>query len=307
MKHRRKSFPSPNNKAKIVSIAVSLVILVCILAFMPEYLKDYGKPGYIPEASENLFSVHYIDVGQGDSSLLCSPKGEFMLIDCGPSGSKEKLISYLYRMDVEELEYLVVTHPHEDHYGGVTEVMDEFKVKNLILHKDFADFYPYDKFIRNAKKDGTKVLLTTEGDKFTFDGCAYFEIIGPHFVDENDLNESSLCFKVTYGDTAFLFTGDAEQGTERYMLDSGKDLKADVFQLGHHGSSTSNTNAFVEAVDPVYGIASCEKNNDYGHPHRETVGLFKKLEKELLITYRDGDIVFTSDGEKVTLVSGSHS
>lgn len=307
MRYHRNSFPSPNRKERIIRITVLVIVLVCVLALLPKYIEDYGNRNKFAELLENLFSVHYIDVGQGDATLLCSPEDGFMLVDCGPAGEKEKLISYLLRMGVTELEYLVITHPHEDHYGGATEVMDEIEVKKLVLHKDFSDTYPYDKFIRNAKKDGTDIVLTEEGDSFEFDSCAEFEIIGPHAVDKDDLNESSLCFKVTYGDTAFMFTGDAEYDTEKYMLDSGKDLKADVLQLGHHGSSTSSAIAFVEAVNPDFGIASCEEDNEYGHPHRETVGLFKKLEKELLITYRDGNIVFTSDGETVTYLSDIYS
>lgn len=288
-------------KNKKIKILISVIFAVIVIITVISEYHDFDLSRRASDGAEGLFSVHFIDVGQGDSALLKSPDGRFMLIDCGPVESSAYLVKYLMDVGVEKLDYLLISHPHSDHYGSCTQIMKKFDVDAIILHEDFAYDYPYDKYIRNAKKNGTEVILTKVGDSFVFDGCADFEIIGPEYTDADDLNESSLCFRVVYEDTAFMFTGDAEQRTESYMLSGGKPLKADVLKAGHHGSSTSNSREFVTAVNPEWAVVSCAEKNDYGHPHREVVALFNELDIEMLKTHRDGNIVFVSDGKKVSL------
>ena len=278
--------------ALLVLLAAAVIICVCI-----DYNNSAGRGSY--ENEEGLFLAHFIDVGQGDATLLQSPDGEFMLIDSGPTYSQDYLVKYLKDAGVDKLEYFIITHPHEDHYGGATAVIDDFQIENFIIHKDFAYDYPYDKFIRRLGKKDTNIIRTEINDSFVFADCAEFVIISPKRTDKDDLNESSLCFKIVYENTAFLFTGDAEWESEKQMLASGYNVKADVFKAGHHGSSTSNTESFVKAVDPQIAVVSCERNNDYGHPHREIVALFKEKGIRMLRTDELSNIVISSDGEKV--------
>lgn len=289
-----------HTKSKYVKLIVAAVIVVISLVYVYKDYKSFEKVQRAVDSADGMFSVHYIDIGQGDATLLRSPSGKFMLIDCGPTGSSEYLVKYLYDMGVERLDYVLITHPHDDHFGGVYSVMEHFEIEELVIHEDFAETYPYDKYIRMADDYGYDVVLTSVGDKFEFGGCAEFEIIGPARTDADDLNESSLCFRVVYEDTAFMFTGDAEFETERSLLLTGKPLKANVLQAGHHGSSTSNTVDFVKAVNPEYAVVSCAKNNDYGHPHRETVRIFENEGIKMLRTDVKGSIVFVSDGKEVT-------
>lgn len=292
--------PFGHTKSKYVKIIITAVIVIVTLVHVISDYQRFEKVQRAIDSADGMFSVHYIDIGQGDATLLRSPSGKFMLIDCGPTSSSGYLVKYLYDMGVERLDYLLITHPHEDHFGGAFSVMEHFEIEELIIHEDFAETYPYDKYIRMADDYGYDVVLTAVGDHFEFGGCAEFEIIGPEKTDADDLNESSLCFRVVYENTAFMFTGDAEDHTESSLLSSGKPLKSNVLKAGHHGSSTSNTVNFVNAVSPEYAVVSCGKNNDYGHPHRETVRIFENAGIKMLRTDEKENIVFVSDGKEVT-------
>lgn len=295
----------PTKKIRTKTTAIIAAVVIIITAAVNVYT-DYERFVRARQAvlmTNGLFSAHFIDVGQADATLLRSPDGEFMLVDCGTTDSAEYLIKYLEYIGVDSLEYLLITHPHEDHYGGAERVINSYPVENFIIGDGFEDTYPFDKYIdmleENNFGEETKIIHANINDKFDFADCADFMIISPKRADYEDLNESSLCLKLIFGNTSFLFTGDAEKSSEKAMLASGYDLRADVFQAGHHGSSTSNTLSFVEAVNPVYAVISCEKDNEYGHPHTEALENLKSVGAQILRTDTISDIVITSDGTTV--------
>ena len=291
---------------KYSKIAFYIFVAILIIAVGIHLYGKYNEAKQAREAmakSDGLFTAHFIDVGQGDATLLCSPDGRNMLIDCGPTSSADYLVKYLSDCDVKSLEYLILTHPHEDHYGGAFRVIESFPVENFIVHEDFADNYPCNKLIYEMSNDSfdteTQIIETQKGQSFEFADCASFEIISPDETDPDDLNDSSLCFIVEFGDTAFMFTGDAEKGSEKDILNAGYDIDSDVFQAGHHGSRSSNTQAFVEALSPEYVVISCKESNRYGHPHKEALEVFEENNVIVLRTDILGSIVISSDGENV--------
>ncbi len=288
------------NQTKIITAII--LVIVALFATYSDY-KTRQENMALAEKANGKLAVHYIDIGQGDATLILSPDGSSMLIDCGPTDSAPYLIKYLNDHNVESIEYLVLTHPHEDHYGGAERVIEDFPVENLIIHEDFADTYPFDRYINKlaAKPFDIEpnILLSARDDQFLFAECAPFGILSPEEVSESDYNESSLAIKLIFGDTAFLFTGDAEAASERRMLADGYDVRADVLHAGHHGSSTSNTTGFVESVAPEYAVISCEQGNDYGHPHQETLATFRDLGITVLRTDTDSSVVIASDGKTV--------
>lgn len=293
---------------KRTTLAFTVFVLILAAAFGT--LFDYTERQNAREQTvhtDGLFAAHFIDVGQGDATLLVSPDGSSMLIDCGPTDSAAYLVKYLTDVGVDSLEYLILTHPHEDHYGGAENVIRNFPIEHFMILEDFAETYPYDRLIYMVENTDfettTAVEKVSRDDSFTFAGCAPFRILSPGSADFDDCNESSLAVKLIYGNTAFLFTGDAEKASEREMLAQGYNLHADVFQAGHHGSATSNTETFVQAVSPTFAVISCAAGNSYGHPHPSTLTTFAQNGVQVLRTDESGDIVVVSDGETVWLPS----
>ena len=304
-------FPTKKVKSKITLVFLIIVAVVITLSDAYENYKSFEKAKQAIAQTNGLFSVHFIDVGQGDSTLLATPDGKYMLIDCGPTDSSDYLVKYLDNVGVDTLEYLVISHPHEDHYGGAEAVLENFEVENLIVHKEFVREYPYDMLINeygnNPDNEDMDVCFAKPGNLYDFSDCAEFIVIAPEKPDKENLNNASICLKVIFGSNAFLFTGDAEKSVEREMLGSSFNLSADVFKAAHHGSSTSNIKAFVEQISPQIAVVSCEKDNDYGHPHKETLETFKEQKVTVLRTDEASDVVICSDGENVKYIGNMFS
>ena len=302
----RKKFPTfptskiRNRTAKSVLVLAAAVYLIFLAVRDDKAHKEYQQ--VFSQAQEH-FATYFIDVGQGDATLLVAPDGSSMLIDCGPTSGAEYLVKYMNDVGVEKLDYLILTHPHEDHYGGASAVIENFPVENFVVHADFTETYPYDRLIymvsHNRFDEQTEIVGTRIDDRFTFADSAVFQILSPETVDYDDANESSLAIKLIYGETSFLFTGDAEKGAEKAMMANGYDLRADVYSAGHHGSVTSNSPGFIAAVSPTYAVISCGRDNSYGHPHKKTLATLEEYGVTVLRTDELGDIILLSDGENV--------
>ena len=225
-----------------------------------------------------------------------------MLIDAGERGNDQTILDYLKANSVEKLDYIVATHPHSDHIGSMPKVIEGIKVDNIIMPKLPNSLVPttsiYQKLIKAIKASGAKVISAKVGDTYTL-GDAKITIVGPVGTPE-DLNNASVVMKVVYGKNSFLFTGDAEEKSEKKILANGADIKADVLKLGHHGSSTSTSEEFLKVVSPSLALISCGKDNDYGHPHKETIEKLEKYNIPYERTDIKGTIVVGSDGEHLS-------
>lgn len=247
--------------------------------------------------SNAILKIHYINVGQGDS-ILVQQGNENMLIDAGPNSSSERLLKYLKENDIKEIKYLVATHPHEDHIGGMSKVINNFKVNNVYMPKKVANTKTFKNMVNAMKKNNLKAKVPHINDTIDL-GDAKFTILWPDEKEQNNINNYSIVLKGEYGKNTFLFTGDAEQLIEKNILKNDVDISADVLKLGHHGSSTSTSDKFLEKVNPKYAVANCEKGNSYGHPHREIVKKLKDRNIKLYRTDENGNIVLTSDGKNI--------
>jgi len=247
-----------------------------------------------------LLKVHFIDVGQGDSIFIQSPTGETMLIDAGVPQMGNRVVNYLKNLGIKKIDILVGTHPHEDHIGGMDYVIDNFDIGKFYMPKVTTNTKTFEYVLNAAKNKGLKIDVAKAGVSLDLGSEASAKMIAPNGTKYDDLNEYSAVIKLTYGDTSFLFTGDAGAESEKEMINQGYDLKSDVLKIGHHGSYTSTTTAFLNAVDPEYAVISSGKGNDYGHPHSVTL---KKLKVRNIPVYRTdecGTIVATSDGHKIS-------
>ncbi|MBN1044882.1 MBL fold metallo-hydrolase [Clostridium botulinum] len=246
--------------------------------------------------SLNNMKVHYIDVGQGDSELI-QIGDKNILIDAGCNDNKA--LNYLKSIGVTNLDYVIATHPHEDHIGGMTNVINNFNVKEFYAPKVTHTTRTFENMVKALQNKGLKITAPTIGDTLTI-GNATMQFLAPNSSKYQDLNNYSIVCKLKYGNTSYLFTGDAESLSEGEILAKQLDIQADVLKLGHHGSHSSTSQAFLDKVNPRYAIVSCGKGNDYGHPHQETVDKLNKKGIEMLRTDVSGTIVSTSNGNDIS-------
>lgn len=292
-------------KNKKIIISILSVIIVLVLSLFYEQLKPLFEPLEADGTRiDSEFSVHFINVGQGDCTLIKTPDGN-MLIDAGENGYEKTVLDYLEAQGVDSLKYLVATHPHSDHIGGVAEVLDAVPTENIIMPRLSKNNTPttttYEKMLTAIKKSGAKVIAAKPGNEYSFGG-AEFTVLAPFEQDEN-LNNMSVVLKFSYSGYSFIFSGDAEKEVENQILKAGYDISADVYKGAHHGSSTSNSKKFLRAINPTYAVLSYEEGNSYGHPHRETVELFNEEGIVYYSTADYGTIIFTVDNNVLDILA----
>lgn len=242
--------------------------------------------------------VHFIDVGQGDSTLI-ETDGRFMLIDAGERDQGDTVVSYLKAQGVVKLDYVIGTHPHSDHIGGLETVIREFDIDKIILPEKEHTTKTYEQLLDAIADKDLKITLPKVGDSYKL-GEASFRIIAPNRDYGDNLNNWSVGLRLAYGENSFLLCGDAQKEAEKDMGANGLNLKADVLKLSHHGSNTSSSEEFMDLIRPEYAVISCGKNNDYGHPHKEVLEMLNKRGIKVLRTDQLGTIVAVSDGTKVS-------
>ncbi len=259
--------------------------------------KSVTNPTSIPINTNSRFEVHFIDVGQGDASLvLCD--GESMLIDGGTSKSSNVIYTYLKKQSIDKLNYIVSTHPHEDHVGGLAGALNYATVDTVFSPVTSYESTAFNNFLKYLNIQNVSITVPKAGETFKL-GSATVQILGPVRYD-NDVNNNSIVLRITYGDTSFLFTGDAEREEEQDILEQGYDLDTTVLKVGHHGGETSTTYLFLREVMPEYAVISVGRNNQYGHPHENTLSRLRDADIKTYRTDMQGDIICTSNGKTVS-------
>ncbi|QZY57575.1 ComEC/Rec2 family competence protein [Crassaminicella profunda] len=279
-----------------------LILTGCSKEKAVETLKDESQqetvvPESIEEVTGNL-KVHFINVGQADSILIENGENR-MLIDAGNNGDANLVVNYLKSQGINELDYVIGTHPHEDHIGGLDAVINTFDIGKVYMPKVTHTSKTFKDVITAIKNKGLKITNPVVGSKIAL-GDAQGVILAPNSKEYKDYNNYSIVLKLTYGNTSFLFTGDAEDLSEEEMMNNGLDLSADVLKLGHHGSHSSTTLEFLNKVNPTYAVIMTETGNDYGHPHKETMDKLKNKNIPVYRTDENGNIIATSDGKEIT-------
>lgn len=240
--------------------------------------------------------VHFLDVGQGDATLLLCG-GEAMLIDAGGNDQGTKIQNYLRKQGVEDLKYVVCTHPDEDHIGGMDVILYKFNCGKVFMTQEEKDTDTYRDVADTMSGKGYKRSVPAAGEQFTL-GDAVFTILGP-VSESSDSNNNSIVLLLTHGENRFLFTGDAQEEEEKEIVDGGILPDADVYKAGHHGSRTSSCEELLDAVSPLYAVISCGEGNAYGHPHAETMNRLRSMGVQVFRTDEQGTVVVNSDGEQL--------
>lgn len=235
-----------------------------------------------------------IDVGQADSFLLVQ-NGKTMLVDCGTRSTGEDVVKYLNEQGIKRLDYVIGTHPHDDHMGGMYDVITNFEIGKIIMPEVEAGKVTtnwYVNLMQEIKQGAYELEYAKLGAVYDL-GEASFKIIGPIETDESNLNNYSIVLKVTFGDMDVIMTGDAETKVERDIIDSGEALDAEILKVGHHGSDTSSSDEFLDAVSPIYALISAKVGNKYEHPIKSTMQKLEKRKIEVYRTDENGTVVAT--------------
>lgn len=247
---------------------------------------------------EHPLKVHFIDVGQGDSTLIQCPDGTTLLIDGGKIWSYTFLGDYLRRAGVEKIDYLMVSHPHGDHYGGLIKILKTFRVDTILVSGQIDTTDHYQRFMETVESlKGVKYKLARAGDRYSF-GDVELLIMHPSSRLPAAINDCSIIAKLTYGNESFLFTGDAEEDAELEAIGRGYNMKSTILKVAHHGSRTSTDQYFLSRVSPEEAVIFVGENNSYGHP---TPQVLRRLKRGGIKTYRtdqDGTILYLSNGRE---------
>ncbi|WP_257008122.1 MBL fold metallo-hydrolase [Bacillus sp. FJAT-45350] len=291
-------------RARMYSIILLLVFILGLTACEGESstIKEESDPTSYVDSDEQVkegtqiygdeLSVHFIDVGQGDATLFLGPDFT-ILVDVGRH-DRNDVVPYLKSVGVTEFDIVVGTHPHADHIGQLDKVLMEFPTDEVWMSGDEHTTRTYERVIDAIASTGVSYYEPRAGEVFEV-GSLVIEVINPETLT-GDFHEGSLALRAVYGDISFLLTGDVEKQTEEEIITRGHKLQSTIFQLGHHGSSTSNTEPFLKAVKPELAIYSAGLNNDYGHPHREVISLLDSLNIPIKGTDINGTIIINTDG-----------
>lgn len=282
-------------------------IMILLLMFLLVGCTDVTKPieneSVVPTAQSGKdMLVHFINVGQGDAILIQSPNGKTMLIDGGVKGEGSNVVSYLREQGVKQLDYVVATHPDADHIGGLISVLNSVSIKHFLDSGKVHTSQTYEEMISLISAKNIPYIVPKTGDNVKLDDTLDITVLNAD-EDASDNNEASIVLKVVYNNVSFLLTGDAGIDVEKEMMAS-QDVHATVLKAGHHGSNTSSSPAFINAVDPEVSILSYGQDNKYGHPHFEVVESLQAAGSKIYGTAESGHIVITTDGHSYSVNAG---
>ncbi len=260
----------------------------------------------IAASSENL-TAHFIDVGQGDSELI-QFAGKNILIDGGEQEMGGQVESYLRNHGVTSLDLMVATHPHDDHIGGLITILKDFPIKQVLDSGQSHTTQTFSTYLNLIDQKNIPFETAQRGQTIDLDPAIEIEVLSPSStLFQDDLNQNSIVLKVTYHNVSFLFMGDAGTQAESSLLSSGYNLDADILKVGHHGSSSASSTAFLSTVTPAISVIEVGSGNDYGHPTQKTLSALQNVGSKIYRTDTNGDITITTDGEGYTVTSEKRS
>ena len=285
-------------------------ILIILLAFLIINNQDKIKNLFNQNNNQNqndyintyndLLKVHYLDVGQGDSIFIELPNNETMLIDAAESYQSENIINYLKNLNYQKIDYVIGTHPHTDHIGGLKDIINTFEIGKIYMPKVVSTTKTYESLLMTIKDKNLKINTAKAGTSIIDIDTLKINILAPNNSTYTELNNYSVVTKITYGTTKFLFMGDAEKLSENEIKE---DVTADVIKIGHHGSNTSSSIDFIKKVNAKYGIISVGLNNKYNLPKEEIITNWENSGTKIYLTSINGTVRASSDGTNIKIES----
>ncbi|WP_017417186.1 ComEC/Rec2 family competence protein [Clostridium tunisiense] len=288
-------------KKRLYLIPFTVVILIICFSFIGKAIalltNSSNSSHYLPLNYD--LKVHFLNVGQGDCILIQS-YDKNLLIDSGPNTSSKKVIRYLHKQNIKKLDYVIATHPHEDHIGAMDDIISNFTVDNFFAPKIASHNTDFLNLVTELSKKNKKINVSKSGLEFNINENTKLTFLSPQEDNYDNLNNYSTVIKLQFKQISFLFTGDSEKLIEDELIKGQADLAAQVLKIGHHGSKTSSSKNFVSRVNPTYAVISCGLGNDYGHPDKVTLNTLTELKIKGYRTDKQGDIIFASDGKNLS-------
>ena len=295
-------------KDKLKKLLIGIILIFGVFIYttyleepINKYLNKFNEmiePTISSRKVDGNLVIYFVDVGQADC-ILISNNDHYMLIDAGNNEDGPKLVNYFKGMGISKFDYVIGTHAHEDHIGGLDDIINNFDIKTFYMPDVSQTTYTFESVLDALERKNIYFETPKEDNSYKF-GNSSFTVLSVG-TDSTDLNNTSIVLKLTYGNNSFLFTGDATSSVERKILD--KDISADVLKVGHHGSQYSSSANFLKAVYPKYAVIPVGKNNEYGHPKSITLNKLKKINAKIYRTDKDGTIICTSDGNNISFIS----
>ena len=245
---------------------------------------------------QELMRVHFIDVGQADSAFIELGNGQTMLIDAGRDSGGTAIINYIKALQYETIDYVVASHPHDDHIGGMASVLNSFNIGKMYMPKQAHTISAFTNMLDVIENKNIDLYTAKAGTSILSSGIIDIDVLAPFADSDSNLNNVSAIVRIKYGETVMLFTGDAEQVIENQLLNSGID--ADVLKVGHHGAGSASSSSFIKAVSPDIAVISVGESNSYGHPHADTLAILNEVGANIYRTDEQGTIVVTADQNK---------
>lgn len=277
--------------------ALKIILTISAIIISISFLTQNNNVNY-----ENKMIIHYIDVGQGDC-ILIQVNNKNLLIDSGPSSNRKDLLNYLEKLDIKKFDYIIATHPHEDHIGNMDTIIKRYNIGSFYSPKVITSSTTFENMISALVDKNLKINVLKKGVKgIDLGKNTEIEVFSPlENISSDNLNDYSPIIKITFLDNSFLFTGDAEISTEDTVLSENNNLNCDILKVGHHGSSTSTSPDFLISANPSVAIISVGKNNSYGHPTSETLSLLNSYNIRTIRTDINGTVIAISDGKNINI------
>ena len=277
--------------------ALKIILTISAIIISISFLTQNNNVNY-----ENKMIIHYIDVGQGDC-ILIQVNNKNLLIDSGPSSNRKDLLNYLEKLDIKKLDYIIATHPHEDHIGNMDTIIKRYDIGSFYSPKVITSSTTFENMISALVDKNLKINVLKKGVKgIDLGKNTEIEVFSPlENISSDNLNDYSPIIKITFFNNSFLFTGDAEISTEDTVLSQNNNLNCDILKVGHHGSSTSTSTDFLISTNPSVAIISVGKNNSYGHPTSETLSLLNSYNIRTIRTDINGTVIAISDGKNINI------
>ena len=294
---------SNKRQQRILRLLLFAIVLIAAILLTIYYIELGREEPVLGTGSQLGLAVLFIDVGQADSALIYLSTGETMLIDAGESPGADAIREELDERRITDIDILVATHPHADHIGGMRTLIEHYDIGQVLMPDMEIQSAVYKNLMDVINSRGIPVNEAYAGYEFYL-GNARCTVVSPDADADKDANNESVVIFLDFFDSEFLFTGDMENWAETRVLDAYYYVDADVLKVAHHGSSTSSSQAFLDAVTPQYAVISCGRDNKYGHPHQETLERLEAAGAKVYRTDEAGDILFFSDGQTLTVQTG---